>query len=164
MPDALDFAHHSMCTARALWNEALGEDTTEAGACELAGYLLIKPIRDRIMADAISGADDEATYQQVLTGRFEEQPDWSWVEATEALLARVLAYTPTEDRASLFCFLGWLGWYRGSSSVAAAYFDKAIAADPRHRLSQLMWEMVSRGILPLAAQNERTCCGKRERH
>lgn len=155
-PDALDFGHHAMCTARALWNEAIGEDTTEAAACELVSYLLIKTIRDRIMADAISAADDETTYQQVVTGRYEGQPDWSRVEATEELLVKVVAYTPTEDRAPLFSFLGWLRWYRGSASVAAAYFDKAIETDPQYRPARLMREMVNRGILPLAAQNERT--------
>ncbi|BBE24589.1 hypothetical protein MN0502_34720 (plasmid) [Arthrobacter sp. MN05-02] len=163
-PAALDFGHHAMCAARALWNEAIGEDTTEQAACELTGYLLIKTIRDRIMADAISGADDETTYQQVMTGRYEGQLDWSRVEATEELLVKVLAYTPLEDRAPLFCFLGWLRWYRGSSSVAAAYFDKAIETDSQHRLSRLMREMVGRGILPLAAQNERTAYHQRDHH
>jgi hypothetical protein len=72
----------------------------------LAGWLFIKPIRDRIMADPISFADNEATYLQVLTGRYEGQPDWSRVEATEKLPVKILAYTPTEDRAPVFCFLG----------------------------------------------------------
>ncbi|MHA7146755.1 DUF4192 domain-containing protein [Arthrobacter sp. TmT3-37] len=156
VPDELDFDHASMRIARAQWNEALGENVEENEACDLAGWLFIKPVRDRIMADAISAADDEATYQQVLTGRYEGQPDWSRVEATEDLLVNILAYTPTEDRAPLFCFLGWLRWYRGSSSVAAAYFDKAIEVDHRHRLARLMREMVGHGLLPLAAQNERT--------
>ncbi|MEG9250258.1 DUF4192 domain-containing protein [Arthrobacter sp. Soc17.1.1.1] len=165
VPEALDFDHTSMRIAREQWSDALGkefhdalgeESAKENEACDLAGYLFIKPIRDRIMADAISPTDDEATYQQVLAGRFEGQPDWARVEATEELLIRIFAYTPIEDRAPLFCFLGWLRWYRGQSSVAAAYFDKALESDHQHRLARLMREMVSRGILPLAAQNEHT--------
>jgi hypothetical protein len=157
VPDALDFDHASMRIARAQWNEEVGGDIYEENeACDLAGWLFIKPIRDRIMADAISPADDEATYLQVLTGRYEGQPDWSRVEATEKLLVKILAYTPTEDRAPLFCFLGWLRWYRGQASIAAAYFNKAIEVDPGHQYSRLMRELVGRGALPLAAQNERT--------
>jgi hypothetical protein len=50
------------------------------------------------MVDAISPADDEPTYLQVLTGRREGQPDWLCVEITEELRVKILAYTPTGDR------------------------------------------------------------------
>ncbi|MHA7241493.1 DUF4192 domain-containing protein [Arthrobacter sp. TMS1-12-1] len=163
-PDDLEFDHQKMCDARAEWNEALGEDIDERAACELVCYLNIKSIRERLMADAIGAADDEPTFQKVLIGQYEGRPDWSRVEATEDLLIKILAYTPIEDRAALFCFLGWLSWYRGSSSVAIAYFTKALDIDGQHRLSRLLRELVSRSYVPLAAQNEATAYPQGNRH
>lgn len=160
----LEFDHQKMRDARAEWNEALGEDVDEAAACELVAYLHIKSIRDRLMADAISAADDELMFGKILTGRYEGRPDWSRVDATEDLLIKVLAYTPIEDRAPLFCFLGWLCWYRGSSSVAIAYFTKAVDVDGQHRLSRLLREMVGRSYVALPAQSEATAYPQGRRH
>lgn len=132
VPDALDFNHTSMHIARMQWDdEREGEIYEPNEACDLAGWLFIEPIRDRIMADAISVTDDVATYQQVLTGRYKGQPDWSRVDATEELLVKILTYTPLEDRAPLHYFLGFLRWYRGQASIAAEYFDKAVEVDHR---------------------------------
>jgi hypothetical protein len=157
--DPMNFTAKVMRSGRALWQEALGTDPDEGTACTLVSYLHCRTTRDRIMADAIDPDDNEDTYLQVLTGAYTGTPDWSRVEATEALLAKALTFTPRRDRAPLFCFLAWLCWYRGASSIAAAYLEKALDADPGHRLSHLMRELIRRGALPLAPQNAWTSHG-----
>ena len=52
-----------------------------------------------------------------MIGYFDGQPDWSRVDATEDLLIHLLAYAPGDTRAPVFCFLGWLNWYKGLSVV-----------------------------------------------
>ncbi|WDF35196.1 DUF4192 family protein (plasmid) [Arthrobacter agilis] len=136
VPASLDFNHTSMRIARMQWDDEREGDIYEPNeACDLAGWLFIEPIRDRIMADTINATDDAGTYQQVLAGRYEGQPDWSRVDATEKLLFKILTYTPTEDRAPLYYFLGFLSWYRGQAPLAAEYVDKALKVDPGHRIS-----------------------------
>ncbi|MEG9250349.1 hypothetical protein V6S67_19845 [Arthrobacter sp. Soc17.1.1.1] len=131
VPERLDFNHTSMRIARMQWDdERQGEIYEPNEACDLAGWLFIGPIRDRIMADAISVTDDAATYQQILAGQYEGQPDWDRVDVTEKLLATILTYTPTEDRGPLYYFLGFLSWHRGQTTTASAYFDKALEVDP----------------------------------
>ena len=132
VPDALNFNHTSMRIARMQWDdERAGEIYEPNEACDLAGWLFIEPIRNRIIADTISVTDDETTYQQVLAGQYEGQIDWSRVDATEKLLTTILTYTPPEDRAPLYYFLGFLSWYRGQIPITAEYFDKVIAVESR---------------------------------
>lgn len=152
----LDFSDPAHCQARAAWQEALGTQPDEDEACELVGYLQCKPVRDRLAIDAISYAEDVATIRSVLTGRYTEQPDWSRVDATEALLLHLLTYTPGAARAELFSLLGWLSWYKGRSSVAVAYFKKALETQPGHRLTLLLNEMLRTGALPAVSKNPAT--------
>ncbi|WP_066303664.1 DUF4192 domain-containing protein [Arthrobacter luteolus] len=152
----LDFTDPAHCEARAAWQEGLGTQPDEDEACELVGYLQCKPVRDRLVVDAISYAEDMATIRNVLTGRVSERPDWARVDATEALLLHLLAYTPGAARAELFSFLGWLSWYKGLSSVAVAYFKKALEAQPGHRLTMLLNEMLRTGALPAVSKNPAT--------
>ncbi|WP_152275404.1 DUF4192 domain-containing protein [Arthrobacter koreensis] len=152
----LDFTDPGHCEARAAWQKALGTQPDEDEACELAGYLQCKPVRDRLVVDTISYAEDMATIRNVLTGRVTERPDWARVDATEALLLHLLAYTPGAARAELFSFLGWLSWYKGRSSVAAAYFKKALEVQPGHRLTLLLNEMLRAGALPAVGKNPAT--------
>lgn len=164
--DPLDFTDPSMSQGRAAWTTALGtvEDIiTEDEACELVTYLRNRAIRDRLLADTVEATNDQETYMQILAGRYDSTPDWSRVEATQNLLAKILPHTPTEDRAPLFSFLGWLSWQQGSSSIAYAYFEKALDIEPQYRLARLMKELVSRGGLPLAAMNQRTSYGDHKR-
>lgn len=157
--DPLDVTAPAIRRARAAWCEALGTDPENDTACQLVGYLHTKALRDRIMADTITGSDDPATYAQVLTGAWDGQPDWARVDATEALLTRLLARTPAGDRAPLFSFLGWLCWYKGRSSVAHSYCGKALTSDPGHRLAHLMGELITRGALPYASTRAQTSYG-----
>ena len=154
--DGMDFSHPVMCEARRAWHEALGTTPGEADAIELLATLQRKPLRDRILADAITSADDPDTYRQVLVGFFDGQPDWSRVDATEDLLTHLLAYAPEDTRAPVFCFLGWLSWYKGLSSTALAYMAKGLEADPEHRLAQLLMELLRSGALPEAATKKST--------
>ncbi len=162
--DPMDFTAPGMTAGRAAWHEGIGTTPDEDTACDLTAHLQYGPIRDRIMADAISASENSATFLQVMAGRYEGTPDWSRVDATEDLLVKVLPYTPTEFRAPVFVFLGWLAWHRGASSTATAYLEKAVEANPQHRLARLLRELISRGALPLAAINERTSYGRRDRN
>jgi hypothetical protein len=160
----LDATAPAMRRARTRWLERLGGDVDEDTACQLAALLHVKALRDRIMADTITPAEDPDTYAQVLTGYWDGQPDRSRVEDTETVLIRLLGFTPTADRAPLLSFLGWLAWYKGRSSTAHRYFDKALAADPDHRLAHLMRELINRGALPTASTTARTSYGHHHRN
>lgn len=154
--DGMDFNHPAMREARSQWHEALGTTPDEADALELLAALQCKPLRDRILVDAIIPTEDPDTYRQVLIGFFEGQPDWSRVDATENLLIHLLAYAPEETRAPVFCFLAWLNWHKGQSSTALAYLAKGLDADPEHRLAQLLMELLRSGALPEAATKKST--------
>lgn len=156
MVDGLDFNHPVMCEARQDWHDALGTTPGEAAAVDLLAVLQCKPLRDRIFVDAISGTETPDTYKQVMIGQFEGQPDWSRVDATENLLIHLLSYAPGETRAPVFCFLGWLSWYKGRSSTALAYIAKGLEADPAHRLALLLNEMLRLGKLPEATTKPST--------
>lgn len=152
----LDFSEPAMCEARAAWHEAIGTRPTQETAMELVSYLLNKQLRDRIMADTINTAEDQGTYRAVLIGMDSGRPDWSRVDATEALLIDLLAFTPGEDRAPLFSYLGWLAWYKGQASAAAAYFAKALESEPAYRLAELLDEMLSSGLIAQTATDPET--------
>lgn len=153
---ALDFSHPAFCAARRAWHEALGTLPGETEAVELIASLLSKSVRDRILVDAISPTEDPQEYKAVMTGQFGGQPDWSRIDATEELLIHLLAYAPGETRTPLFCFLGWLSWYKGRSSTAMAYIAKGLEADPEHRLAQLLMELLRMGKIPEAATKKST--------
>ncbi|WP_168796564.1 DUF4192 domain-containing protein [Arthrobacter echini] len=157
--DPQDFTHPAMSEARAAWSSALGTTPTEAEACELVAYLKNPAIRDRILVDILSTTDDHGAFLQIIAGRYESTPDWSRVEAMQTLLAHLLPYTPTEDRAPLFTLLGWITWHQGSSSIATAYMEKALDISSQYRLARLMKELIRRGGVPLTAMNERTSYG-----
>ena len=154
--DGLDFDHPDVREARRAWHEALGTTPEEPEAVELLAALQCKPIRDRILVDAISATEDPATYMQVMIGRFEGQPDWSRVDVTEDLLMHLLTFAPGDTRTPVFCFLGWLSWYKGQSSLAGAYIAQGLEADPTHRLALLLMQLLRLGKLPEAAMKPST--------
>ncbi|MCC3270456.1 DUF4192 domain-containing protein [Arthrobacter gengyunqii] len=141
---------------RAAWYEAVGTQPDEAATIQLVSYLQVKALRDRIMADMINPAEDEGTYRAVFMGQHPERPDWSRVDACEVLLVQLLAYTPAADRAPLFSALGWLAWYKGKGSLAAAYLAKALESEPGYRLAELLDEMLRTGLLAKTATNAST--------
>lgn len=149
--DGLDFNHPDVREARREWHEALGTTPDEADAVELLAALQCKPLRDRIIADAISATEDPASYMQIMIGRFEGQPDWSRVDATEDLLIHLLTYAPGDTLTPVFCFLGFISWYKGRTSTATAYIAKGLETDPSHRLAQLLAQLMRIGKLPEAA-------------
>lgn len=154
--DGMDFNHPAMREARREWHEALGTTPGEGDALELLAALQCKPLRDRILVDAIIPTEDPDTYKQVMIGYFDGQPDWSRVDATEDLLIHLLTYAPEDTRTPVFCFLGWLSWYKGQSSTALAYVAKGLESDPEHRLAQLLMELLRLGKIPEAATKKST--------
>lgn len=154
--DPLDFTAPAMREARALWAEAIGTGVDEAAAVALVATLHNKGMRDRIMADLIDPSDEPEAFRQTLTGQTTTAPDWARVDAAGQLITDLLAATPTQYRAPLFTMQGWLSWYKGRSTLAAAYIDKATAADPGHELAKLLGELFELGILPETAKNAAT--------
>lgn len=152
----LEFSHPAFCAARRAWHEALGTTPGETEAVELIASLLSNSVRDRILIDAITTTEDPQEYKAVITGQYDGQPDWSRVDATEDLLIHLLAYAPGETRTPLFCFLGWLSWYKGRASLATAYIAKGLDADPKHRLASLLMQLLQMGKLPEVATKPST--------
>ncbi|MCY0905756.1 DUF4192 domain-containing protein [Arthrobacter sp. H14-L1] len=150
--DALDFGAPAMIEARAVWTDALGTVPDTATACQLVAYLQNVGLRDRVIADFINTDDEE--YAAVLIGETSTCPTWARVDQGEALLVELLAHTPGRFRAPLYTMLGHLSWYKGRSSTAVQYLDKALAAVPGYRLADLLKEMIDRGFLPEVVKNK----------
>ncbi|MBG0741104.1 DUF4192 domain-containing protein [Paeniglutamicibacter antarcticus] len=152
--DALDFGAPAMIGARAAWTGALGTVPDTATACQLVAYLQNVGLRDRVIADFININDEE--YGAVLIGKTSTCPMWSRVDQGEALLVELLAQTPGEFRAPLYTMLGHISWYKGWSTTADQYLDKALTAAPGYRLADLLKKMIDLGFLPEVVKNKAT--------
>jgi hypothetical protein len=154
--DPTDWTAPVMAENRALWQETIGTKPTKDTALQLVAALHTPAIRDRVMVDTISTNDDLGTFAEVVIGRYTGRPDWERVDATQELVIELFRFTPPEARTPLFALLGWLNWYKGRSSIAAAYLTKARDADPGNRLAQLLTQLVDTGILPECVKHQTT--------
>ncbi|MCZ2404912.1 DUF4192 domain-containing protein [Paenarthrobacter sp. Z7-10] len=150
--DGLDFGAPVMIEARAAWTDALGTVPDTAVACQLVAYLQNVGLRDRVIADFINTDDEE--YGAVLIGETSTRPTWARVDQGQALLVELLAQTPDRFRAPLYTMLGHISWYKGRSTTAVQYLDKALTATPGYRLAELLKRMIDLGFLPEVVKNK----------
>jgi hypothetical protein len=74
------------------------------------------------------------------------EPDWPQLEALDRILAH-LALAGGKSAAAPLTLQGWVAWCRGRGSVAAAYYCRALRAQPRYRLAGLLLELDQRGTI-----------------
>ncbi|WP_285241829.1 DUF4192 domain-containing protein [Arthrobacter sp. G.S.26] len=85
-------------------------------------------------------------YGDVLLGLGPEVPDWPQLEALDRMLAH-LALAGGKSAAAPLTLQGWVAWCRGRGSVAAAYYCRALRAQPQYRLAGLLLELDQRGTI-----------------
>ncbi|OFI38984.1 hypothetical protein BIU82_16140 [Arthrobacter sp. SW1] len=86
-------------------------------------------------------------YGDVLLGLHPAVPDWTRLNALDALLEDLAARGGGEARAAALTIRGWIHWCRGSGSMADALLSQADAEQPGYRLAALLTELVHRGTL-----------------
>lgn len=144
-----------MVRARQEWAAALGTEPEEKEALRLLSHLTSKHIRDRVIADTINDSDDMGDLRSTLIGGVTDVP-WARVDQMEALCLHLLHFAPGGYRANLLSCLGWLQWYKGRASYAAAYLDLALKAEPGHRLAELLRQLMFLGNVAEPALNQET--------
>lgn len=152
--DARDISAPVMREARSAWAKALGTTPDTAQACLLVAYIQNRNLRDRLMADLFN--TDEQEFDNVLMGKSTVRPTWERADQGEALVFELLSHTPHEFRAPLYTMLGFISWYKGRSSRAADYMEKALEVEPGYRLAVLFKELLNRGYLPEVVTNKET--------
>lgn len=75
-------------------------------------------------------------------------PDEALVIAGVVVLERVVAHTRMPDQAAALTLLALIAWWRADGSRAGVLLDRALDADPDHRLAQLLGDALARGLAP----------------
>ncbi|WP_197061845.1 DUF4192 family protein [Sinomonas humi] len=89
----------------------------------------------------------------LLLGRTGARPDWARIDRAENVLGCLLAEAPDGHRAGALTFLGWIAWYRGTSSAALTWFARAEQDSPGYRLAALLTRLIGQGELPEVAKD-----------
>ncbi|MDH2445036.1 DUF4192 family protein [Amnibacterium sp. CER49] len=76
------------------------------------------------------------------------RPDPDRVERGIAAVKRAAACLSPADRAPLLTVAGWLSWTLGRGTIAAAFVDRALVADPAYPFASLLGTMLGAGMLP----------------
>jgi hypothetical protein len=92
----------------------------------------------------------------LLLGRTGVRPDWARIDRAERVLKRLLAMAPAGHRAGALTFLGWIAWYRGTSSAALVWFARAEQDSPGYRPAALLTRLIGHGELPEVSKDPGT--------
>ncbi|GAB3558510.1 DUF4192 domain-containing protein [Spelaeicoccus albus] len=145
------------------WRRAFRAKAAPVGP-ERTGRLIVAlsdaRLRDAVMVDVLgltkaSGmllgpqepADDDAGLRRV-AGLGDREPDPDRLATASRLLRHLAAASDGAWQAAPLTLLAWIEWCRGQSSTAGRYLDRALSADPEHRLARLMTGFVDNGLLP----------------
>ena len=75
-------------------------------------------------------------------------PDRTLVGVGVDVLERVVAHTRTSDQAAALTLLALIAWWRADGARAGVLLDRALGADPDHRLALLLSDALARGLSP----------------
>ncbi|EMY32370.1 hypothetical protein D477_020523 [Arthrobacter crystallopoietes BAB-32] len=145
-----DQSTEPMLTARRTWAAALhnGTEPDATEAPDLAGLFQTPAVRDRLMADLLSPAEEPHAYKRAFFADIPTAPDQARLQTAERILIQSLRFTPGPHRAPLLTVLGWINWLRGKGTFADLYLGKALEADPGYRLAELLRQYFATGALP----------------
>ncbi len=149
------------------WDAALASGTApaEETAVTMLAALQNATVRDYLLTAVIT--EDPAirgnvpVMGKVFMGVVTAAPDWDRVDRAQDLGHRLLSETPDGYRAPLLFMIGWLHWYKGSSSDAIHYLSLATADVPGYRLAELMTTLINRGALAPVAADKATAYRRR---
>jgi hypothetical protein len=149
-----------------LWCSALEPAAalpTEIGAIRLAWPLRRRLLRDlvlmqcawgldgavRALAESLDGSDARAgSVFSTFLGAADDAPLDQTLRRSVEVLRRIAECVPPSLAASPLVMLAWLEWCRGRGTVAAAYLDDCLAADPACSLAHLFRQILDQGLVP----------------
>ena len=145
-----------------------GEVSAEAAGSLLAG-LQDPTLRDAVMLAVVpgSGLAPEALaahgpahevvslLDRVFSPTGAVRPDESTTETAAQVLRSLVRQGTAPRTAAPLGLLAWLSWWMGDGASARCFVDRALAADPGHRLARLLGEALDRGVPPGWAQRDR---------
>lgn len=76
------------------------------------------------------------------------QPDLAHRDAAERLWTKLVQATPAPERAESACLLAYSAYQRGNGALTTIALDRALEADPAHRLSELLSTAMTIGQPP----------------
>lgn len=103
-------------------------------------------------ADATVAADVARALGVIVSPREGAPPEPATVAAATALLEAVAGHARGAERAPALTLLGLLAWWHGDGARAAVLLERALAADPAHRLAHLLVEALAAGLAPGCAR------------
>lgn len=150
--------HVEGAKARALFETCLARDfgPTEPEATELLGYLQHPGIRDRLVADVVSTADDYETYIRALTGKLEVTVSRSRMNNALGLFLNLTQYAEGERRHPLLLALSILSWFKGSAHHAGKYAQILADDIPEDKSVKLWMRKLSSASLAKCALQQQT--------
>ncbi len=83
------------------------------------------------------------------------RPDPRRIENGIAVLRTLVSRTEDRYRPPLLCMLTWLTWSLGRGSAAGRYLDEAVKIDPGYGMTEVLFTMVSNGMMPEWAFGDR---------
>ncbi len=124
--------------ARALWQTVIARDfgPTYPEAVDLIGYFQIDGLRDRMVVDVLSHTDDEATFVQILKGKYDIHFSRERIEHAISVLLNLCQYAAGKQRVGLLMGLAVLSYYKGNNRNA---LDMLELIPRKHRDSEWEW-------------------------
>lgn len=140
---------------------AVAGGTAAVVAGRLQAFLADVRCRDAVLVGLVPGtgrapdrllAGDDADVPDALAAILEPAhglpPDPVLTLAATALLEQLVAHAARHAQAPALTLLALLAWWEGDGARAGVLVERARAADPGHRLAQLVQEAVAAGLPP----------------
>jgi hypothetical protein len=105
-------------------------------------------VADRVVAGDGGGPEVGHALRLIVDPDVGVPPDPRRHRASEALLEQVVAHSRRSAQAPALTLLAVLAWWRGDGARAGMLVDRALAADPGHRLAVLMTQTLDAGMPP----------------
>ncbi len=104
-------------------------------------------VADRVLTGD-RGADVEGALGAIVDPVAGRRPDARRVASARAVLEHVAGHAGRGGHAPSLTLLGLLSWWEGDGARASVYVDRALAADPGHRMANLLDEALVTGMPP----------------
>jgi hypothetical protein len=161
--EQIDYAGHVLqyseeINGRELWAHAIesqGRISPET-AVQLLACFQFPALRDTLLCNVIDPERLDAHGCGDLLIGIGIAPDWARVDKAEEAARTLITAAPEGYRAPLLTLIGWIGYLKGQSTVAAAHLAAALEDLPGYRLAELLEEVISGGRIAPVAANEAT--------
>lgn len=110
---------------------------------------------DRLLREGGDSAGAHVLFDRVFEPERAVRPCEETVREADRVLRSLARQASGASTAPPLAVLGWLAWWAGEGVLATECLDRALAADPTHRLARLLVESVDRGVPPGWVQRDR---------